>query len=280
MNLLNALNARERRLAGAALLLSALVACAGVLFTAPPGSTITLNANPPFVASDGGVSVITAVVIEPNGTPVSDGTIVLFFTDIGTIEAQGKTKNGLAKVNFVSDSRSGIATIRAFSGGAAPAGGGTTPSTNPSASATPPPTGGGGNGTDTITVDVGNVRIRDIRLRADPQRITSSNSTHVFALVIDANGNGIPNVPVRFEVLPDNGTFFPSPGASSAPGPAPGGNGTEFFDISGPVFTNNNGEAENVLRTRRETQGTAQVRAVVPAGGVFKESPPLGIPIL
>jgi hypothetical protein len=270
---MNGLNARERRLAGAALLLSALVACAGVLFTAPPGSTITLIANPPFVASDGGVSAITAIVIEPNGTPVSDGTIVLFFTDLGTIEPQGKTKNGLAKVNFISDSRSGTANIRALSGGPAPAGGGTNPSPNPSASATAPPTGGGGGSGDaTVQVVVGNVRIQDIRLRADPPRITSSNSTHVFAFVIDANGNGIPNVPVRFEVLPDTG--------AASPAPVPGGNGSEFFDITGPVFTNNNGEAENVLRTRRETQGTAQVRAYAPGANGFVVSGPLGIPIL
>jgi hypothetical protein len=269
MIVLNALNGRERRLAGAALLLSALVACAGVLFTAPPGSTISLIANPPFVASDGGVSVITAIVIEPNGTPVSDGTVVLFFTDLGTIEAQGKTKNGLAKVNFISDSRSGTANIRALSGGPAPAGGGTTPSPNPSASTGPPTGGGGGSGDATVQVVVGNVRIQAIRLRADPPRITTSNSTHVFAFVIDANGNGIPNVPVRFEVLPDGGTASP----------VPGGNGTEFFDISGPVFTNNNGEAENVMRTRRETQGTAQVRAVAPGAGGFVESNTLGIPI-
>ena len=280
MSLLNALNARERRLAGAALLLSALAACAGVLFTAPPGSTIALNANPPFVASDGGVSVITAVVIEPNGTPVSDGTVVLFFTDLGTIEPQGKTKNGLAKVNFISDSRSGTATIRALSGGPAPAGGGTTPSPNPSASTTPPPTTGGGSGDATVTILIGNARIQDIRLRADPPRITTSNSTHVFAFVIDANGNGIPNVPVRFEVLPDSGgggTASPSPGTA----PAPGGNGTEFFDVTGPVFTNNNGEAENVMRTRRETQGIARVQAVAPGpGGFVVSSTALPIPIL
>ena len=54
----------------------------------------------------------------------------------------------------------------------------------------------------------------------------------MFALVIDANGNGIPNVPVQFEILPDSG------GAS----PVPGGTGTEIFDIAGPVFTNNNGK--------------------------------------
>jgi hypothetical protein len=264
-------NARERRVLGAAFLLATAIACAGVLFTAPPGSTISLIANPPFVASDGGVSVITAIVIEPNGTPVSDGTIVLFFTDIGTIEPQGKTKNGLARVNFISDSRSGTATIRALSGGPAPAGG-TTPTTTLAPGTTPPPAAGGvgGTGDATITISVGNVRVQAIRLRADPPRITTSNSTHVFAFVVDASGNGIPNVPVRFEVLPDSGTASP----------VPGGTGTEFFDVTGPVFTNNNGEAENVLRTRRETQGTAQVRAVAPGRAGFVESNTLGIPIL
>jgi hypothetical protein len=252
------------RLTGVAALLAAAAACAGVLFTAPPGSTITLIANPPFVASDGGVSIITAIVIEPNGTTVSDGTVVSFFTDIGTIDRQGKTKDGLARVNFVSDSRSGVATIRALSGGPAPS-----VSAAPSPGTSPPPSGGGGGSGDaTTTVTVGNVRVRDIRLRADPMRITTSNSTHVFALVIDANGNPIPNVPVRFEVLPDSGAS-----------PAPGGTGTEFFDISGPVFTNNNGEAENVLRTRRDTQGTARVQAVAPGRDGFVISEPLGIPI-
>ena len=126
-----------------------------------------------------------------------------------------------------------------------------------------------GTGSASIQVVVGNVRVQAIRLRADPAVIRGSNSTHVFAFVIDASGNPIPNVPVRFEVLPDNGTASP----------VPGGTGTEFFENTGPVFTNNNGEAENVLRTRRETQGTAQVRAVAPGAGGFVVSETLGIPI-
>ena len=112
--------------------LGVLAACAGVLFTAPPGSTISLLANPPFVASDGGVSVITAFLIEPNGTTVSDGTVVLFFTDIGLIDRQAKTKDGIAHVNFISDSRSGIAHITRDLGGRGPAT--VSPSTSPSAS--------------------------------------------------------------------------------------------------------------------------------------------------
>ncbi len=232
---------------GALLLVVGLAACAGVLFTAPPGSTISLIASPPFVASDGGVSVITAIVIEPAGTPVADGTVVLFFTDIGQIESQGKTRNGIARVNFTSDSRSGVATIQAISGGTAQTVA-TTPSSTTTAT-TLPSGGSGGTGSATINVTVGNVRVKAVCcIRADPPRITVSNSTHVFARVIDANGNGIPNVPVFFDVVTD---------------PA-----TEKFEVTGPVFTNQSGEAEDVLRTNRELAGTATVRARAVGAGV------------
>jgi len=211
------------------------------------------------VSSDGAISNITALVLEPAGTTVSDGTIILFFTDIGSIDRQAKTKDGLAHVNFTSDSRSGVAHISAVCGGAAPA---AAPSTSPSASPPPvTPGGGGGSGSATINVTVGNVRVKAVCcMRADPPRITNSNSTHVFARVIDENGNGVANVPVFFDVVAD---------------PA-----TEFFDITGPVFTNNSGEAENVMRTRRETQGTAQVRARATGAGAEVVVPsPLPIPI-
>lgn len=244
-------------------LLAAMAACAGVLFTAPPGSTITLIANPPFVASDGAISVITAIIIEPAGTPVADGTVVQFFTDIGSIDRQGKTRDGIARVNFTSDSRSGVAHIQALSGGSA-----TSLPTTPSSTTTPTTTpagggsGGGGNGSATINVTVGNVRVKQVvGLRADPPRITTSNSTHVFARVIDENGNGIANVPVFFEI-------------ATSPNP-----GTEFFDIPGPVFTNNSGEAENVMRTRRETAGNIDVRAKAIGAGVEVVSANLTIPI-
>ena len=233
------------------------------------------------------MSVITAIVNEPNGTAVSDGTVILFFTTIGRIDREGKTKDGIARVNFTSDSRSGTARITALSGGPAGSGGGVTPSPNPSASPTAPPAGGG-SGQGEVDVEVGNIRVSAIRLRADPPRITTSNSTHVFALVVDGAGNPIANVPVYFQVLPDNTTTTPTsttttttpPMRSVAGSSAASGPETEFFDISGPVFTNNNGEAENVMRTRRETVGTALVRAQVPAAGGFKSSEPLAIPIL
>jgi hypothetical protein len=223
---------------------------------------VQLFASPPFVPANGGVSTITAIITEPAGTPVADGTVMLCFSDIGHVDPQGKTKNGIARVNFVSDSRSGIATITCLSGGAAPA---------PVASASPGGGGGGGTGgtsgtgADTVLVGVGNALVTALRLRADPPRITISNSTHVFALVVGLFGNPLPNVPVYFSIVP--------PSAGSDPG-------TEFFDVTGPVFTNNNGEAENVMRTRRQTAGTAQVKASAPGPMGFVDSDPLLIPIL
>ena len=113
----------------------------------------------------------------------------------------------------------------------------------------------------TVDVIIGNANVRTVRLRAVPSRITNSNSTHVIATVLDVNGNPVANVPVFFEVV------------SNAD--------IEFFDSGGAaVHTNNNGEAEDVLRTRRTVQGTIVVQAKVAGPGGFLTSPPLSIPVL
>ena len=113
-------------------------------------------------------------------------------------------------------------------------------------------------------ITVGNALVTAIRLRAVPARIIDSNSTHVIATVVDTNGNPVANVPVFFEIADD---------ADRA---------TEFFDSAGaPIFTNNNGEAEDVLRTRRNTTGVVDVQARAPNGsGGFVTSERLRIPIL
>jgi hypothetical protein len=222
--------------AGAVSLTALLLSCEGAYLTAPDNSTMDLSANPPFVAANGGVSEITAFVIEPAGTYVADGTVVRWTTDLGRIDAETRTRRGVATARFVSDSRSGKANIRAFSG---------------SVSADLDP-----------DITIGNARVLAIRLRAVPSRIIESNSTHVIATVIGESGNPVANVPVTFEVV-DSGA-------------------TEFFDSAGaPIFTNNNGEAEDVLRTRRNVVGVAQVQARAPNGaGGFAVSEILRIPIL
>lgn len=261
-----------------------LLSCGGAYLTAPPGSTLTLVANPAFIASHGGVSELTAIVTEPAGTDVPDGTVVLWSTTLGHVDRETRTRRGIARNRLVSDSRSGIATVVAASGADAlpPT---TTPTTTTTTTTITSPTttsptttlaalrpisaattGGssllaGEQNADVVEVTIGNALVRNIRLRAVPSRITISNSTHVIATVLDEFGNPVANVPVFFEVVSDPET--------------------EFFDSSGAaVHTNNNGEAEDVLRTRRTLTGAIVVRAAAAGPGGFVTSPPLTIEVL
>jgi Big-like domain-containing protein len=204
---------RQAAVGAALVALLGLPACDDVPQLAPGGATITLIASPGNIAASGGISVITAIVTEGIGTPVPDGTVVQFFTDIGTIDREGKTNGGVARVNFISDARSGVANITAVSG---------------------PITAG-------ASVSIGNAVASRMILLANPPRITLSVSktTHIFATVLDSNGNPVPNIGVIFTV-------------NSA---------TETMDSAGrPVFTDSNGTAEDVLRTKRNTPGTVTVQ--------------------
>jgi hypothetical protein len=248
---------------GLALLALIHVTCESVPMLAPPGSTISLLGNPCFIPSHGGVSRIIAIVTEEVGTPVADGTLVMFFTDLGRIDERGYTNDGVAQVNLIADSRSGVATVTAVSGGGAVA-----PVASPSPSASrgvsaakvAAECNSSAESSTSIDIAVGNVNVEAIHLRAEPGRIGSSRSTVVIATVLDASGNPVANVPVYFRVTSTGGT--------------------EFFDNAGPVFTDNNGEADSVLQTRRATSGTVTVEAEA-AGGTtgLVSSETLPIPI-
>lgn len=165
------------RLAAVALAFVALASCEAAPLTAPDGSSIFLLANPTFVIANGGVSVVTAVVTEPAGTFVPDGTQVFFFTDLGRIDQQsGKTVDGIARVNFISDARSGRATVTALSG-QAPGG------TNPS-----------------VEIAIGSALPTRVNVSADPQRITTPRNSRIVATVFDEFGNPVQNVPVSFSL--------------------------------------------------------------------------------
>jgi hypothetical protein len=155
-----------------ALLLMATVTCGEAPFVAAPGSTLTVFANPPFIVANGGVSVISALVIEPAGTPAPNGTVVQFFTTLGSIEPQGETRNGVARVNLVADSRSGTAQVTAASGD------------------------------QTVAVEggvvIGSANPDLVVVTADPLRITSGSHSWITANVFDVDGNPIANIPVIF----------------------------------------------------------------------------------
>jgi hypothetical protein len=244
------------------LLATGLGTCNQAIRVAPPGSTFAENklfANPSFIAAHGDVSVISGLLLEPDGQPVVDGTVVQFFTDLGRVDEQGKTNDGVVRVNLVSDSRSGTATVTAVSGGGS------------SAAPTPAPSGMSERGavvgfsvtsptgpsavtatevSATVQVVIGSARPTRLLLSANPPRITSSRSTTILAEVFDTNGNPVANVPVIFTIE--------------------GSPSTERFLSGGqPVFTDNDGRADDVLRTSYDpalAAKTVTVRATTANG--------------
>jgi len=230
-----------------------IIACESVPLTAPPGTSLSLIANPEFVIANGGVSVVTAILVEPAGTFVPDGTEVFFFTNLGRVDASGKTRNGVARVNFVSDARSGLATVVAISGGPA-----ATPRPSPSPTAS---TRKGGDAPDiaaalesvaadentaSVVIAVGNALPALVIVGADPQRITSPRNSRITATVFDANGNPVQNVPVSFSLE--------SPLVVE-----------ERLDSGGALlYTNSNGQVFDVLRTQAPI-GLGQKTVVVTA---------------
>ncbi|MFI5042518.1 MAG: hypothetical protein ACHQNA_11845 [Acidimicrobiales bacterium] len=248
------------------LLAVAHVTCNQAILTAPPGSSIKAFANPEFIAANGDVSVISALVIEPAGTVVPDGTVVQFFTNLGKIEDQAKTNDGIARANLVSDTRSGTATVTVVSGGAAPL-----PAASPSPSAIVN-TGGTSAATttsDTVTVIIGSARPKTVILTANPPRILGSGparQSKIVANVFDENGNGVVNAPVIFSIQEPTGA-----------------DATETLASGGaPQYTDNNGQATDFLQTSYpadQPAKTVTVTASVPSGTAVLSSDPVSVQI-
>ncbi len=236
------------RMAAAVAFLVALAGgCEKVPLMSPDGSTsIFLQANPFFVIANGGRSLVTAVLTEPAGTFVPDGTVVYFFTTLGQIDGQAKTVDGIARATFVADSRSGPAVITAYSGGAAPP----VASPQPSCDST---TGkaDSSKGNATITMCIGSALPDRVIVTADPDRITTSRFSTITANVFDITGNPVQNVPVIFSISGvKNGTLQETL--------ASGGT---------PQFTDSNGQAFDTLRTSAPAGGvqkTVTVQAALP----------------
>ncbi len=217
--------------------------CGSVPLTAPPGSNIFAQANPPFVVANGGTAVVTVLLTEPAGTLVPDGTEVYFFTTLGRIDPVVKTRNGVANANFVSDSRSGSAVITIYSGGPAP------PSVGSSTGSTtaPPAATSTGTGSTSISINIGSALPAKIVVTADPQVLAVFRQSTIRANVFDASGNPVQNVPIIFSV-------------SASPL-------QETLDSGGaPQFTDSNGQAFDTLRTRAPN-GLTQKPVTVTATG-------------
>jgi hypothetical protein len=235
-----------------------LLKCHQVLFTAPPGTTMNLIANPEFIPANGGISVISALLILPSGAPVADGTVVQFFTNLGRVDAQVRTNDGVARANLVSDSRSGTATVTAFSGGGA-VGTISTPSSSITVSTSlvsAPVFAAAQQVSASVPVRIGNILPTKLVVTAFPPSLSDKRAALITANVLDSSGNPVANVPIIFSVTVKTGGL-----------PL-----TEFMDSQGtPTFTDNNGQAFDVLRTRwpaDSPEKTVTVRADAPTGAL------------
>ncbi len=183
-------------LLGAALAMAA--ACDRVPLLAPTSAAIVMSA-PTRILPLGGSTEVTAAVLEQAGTPVQNGTAVRFTTTLGTVSpSEVLTRNGLAVTTFTAGNTSGIAEIRATSGGA---GSGTT-STGTGGTAT-------SSGANVLQMTIGSAAVNTVTLRANPGSVPSSGGTvELIASVIAENARALDGVPVTFNT--DQGTLNPA----------------------------------------------------------------------
>ena len=165
---------------GLALGLLMTASCSKALLMAPTGSTLTLLVSRPTAGLSASVNV-TALVYESSGTPVHDGTVVAFFSTLGTISpAQATTTNGQATVQLVTGTLSGVAEITATSGGATLA--------------------------STVAVTVGAAAVGRVELTASPISLPPNGGrVSLTATVSDSSGNRLSGIPVTFNS--DKGTL-------------------------------------------------------------------------
>jgi hypothetical protein len=175
------------------------ISCDRVPLLAPTNSTVTLDAGS-RVLETGGSTSVSATVIEQAGTPVQNGTTVRFTTTLGRVDpAEAQTRNGIATTTFFAGSDSGIAEVRATSGGAGGSSTTTTPSTGNGNTGTTTPTTTATN-SNVVLISVGSAAVDTVTVRANPSSVsTSSGATvSVIATVVGTAGRLLPNIPVSF----------------------------------------------------------------------------------
>ena len=190
--------------AGAVLMLAA---CERVQLLAPTNSTITVS-SPSRVLPFGGSTEVTAFVTEQGGTPVHNGTVVRFNATLGTVSpAEVETRNGLALTTFVAGSTSGVAEVRATSGGAT---GTTTTGTGTTATTTT---------TNIVQITIGAAAVNTVTLRANPGSVPPGGGTVVLiANVVAENGRGLEGILVTFNT--DQGTLSSAVATTDSSGEA------------------------------------------------------------
>lgn len=177
----------------------ALVSCDRAQLLAPTNSTITLSSATRVLPANGSTA-LTAFVTEQSGTPVQNGTLVRFTTTLGRVEPSStQTQNGIASSTFFAGDTSGIAEIRAISGGA---------------------TGGSGTtATNVLQVTIGAAAVNTVTLRANPGSVgPGGGSVELIGTVVGENGRLLEGVLVTFNT--DQGTLSSATAITSSSGEA------------------------------------------------------------
>jgi adhesin/invasin len=195
------------------LLLLVGMGCDRVPLLAPTSSTVTIDAQTRVVAI-GGNTEVTATVIESSGTPVQNGTVVRFTTTLGRLDpVEAQTRNGVATTTFFAGNDSGMADVRATSGGA---GGAST--TTPGTGTNPPTTTT--STSNVVQIAVGAGAVETVTVSANPSTVsrTSNTAVTVTATVVGVGGRLLPGIPVSFSAT--RGTFSSNSAVTDAQGVA------------------------------------------------------------
>lgn len=171
--------------------------CDKAQLLAPTSSTITVSAAA-RVLPLGGSTEVTAFVMEQGGTPVQNGTTVRFTTTLGRVDpVEVQTRNGVALTTFFVGNSSGIAEVRATSGGAS----------------------GGADNLNLVRITVGAAAVNTVTLRANPGNVgPGGGAVELIASVVGENGQPLEGVTVTFNA--DQGSLSASTARTGAGGEA------------------------------------------------------------
>ncbi len=183
-------------------------ACDQAQLLAPTNSTITVSA-PSRVLPFGGSTEVSAFVVEQGGTPVQNGTTVRFTATLGSVSpVEVQTTNGLAVTTFLAGNTSGIAEVRAISGGAT--GGTATTGTGTTATSST---------TNVVQMTIGAAAVNTVTVRANPGSVgPGGGSVALIATVVAENGRGLEGIPVVFST--DQGTLTSATATTDSSGEA------------------------------------------------------------
>lgn len=184
--------ARTARLRFALVAALIVAGCDQLPLLAPSGSTVTLSSSH-IVLGISETAEVTATIIENGGTPVHNGTLVVFTTTLGQLDlSEVRTNNGRASVRLNANGSSGIARITASSGGAK---------------------------SEALEITIGAAAADTVSLSATPGTIPATGGSVVLlATVRGTGGQGLAGIPVTFSAT--SGTLNPSTAITDSLGEA------------------------------------------------------------